>query len=375
MHVHSHVSPYDLIKKYVGESSPPNSLSDSHLSSDGGDGGKEGVGDGAGFGSESEEFTDSDDDVAAVTASSGLKDRRVAARFNSFRISGQKIQIYSDCSAENGAIGHYSLSSSSSDRDGDEEDNDADADDDDDDDEAGFEEDRDSCYDADVSLQESPCIRKLPPPPPPPLVMDVVPPPCKPPRRKSSEKELRPSRNAATSEAVPKLQLQIVDLDEPAASAARLISNGINCGGAEHPRRTATLPRLASRPVGGSDKIHVSRQTSAESHRGGGGSVTSRSRSFAGGSGSSRESLLFGISQNFSTEIMKELYGSKTSLLQHLDQEHRRKRLSDPAAGSSRAAPVAATVAGEEATGSPAVRPDQEEADGIGNRGVVNLVW
>ncbi len=336
-----HVNPYDLIKKYVAESSPPNSLSDSHLSSDGGGDGKEkrNGGDGGDFliGSESEEFTESDDGgddrVATKAAAAGLGDRCVVARFNSFRISGQKIQIYSDCSADNGRSGNYSLSSSSSssERDGDEEDNDADADDDDDDDDDEDDglEDRDSCYDADVSLTESPRVSKFPPPPlPPPFppAVDLAPPPCKPPRRKSSEKELRP---ALQRPAAPNLQLRIVDLSPPPGATST------------PQRRTSTLPRpSSSRLSGDSHKLQLSRQTSSESssQQQRRGSLTSRSRSFAGGgSASSRESLLlFGISQNFSSEVMKELYGSKTSLLQHLDQEQRRKqRLSDPTAAAS----------------------------------------
>ncbi len=332
----AHVNPYDLIKKYVAESSPPNSLSDSHLSSDGGGDGKEKRNGGGGdflIGSESEEFTESDDGgedrVATKAAAVGLADHCVVARFNSFRISGQKIQIYSDCSADNGRSGNYSLSSSSSssERDGDEEDNDADADDDDDDDDDEDDdglEDRESSYDADVSLTESPRVSKFPPPLPPPFPpIDLAPPPCKPPRRKSSETELRP---ALQRPAEPALQLRIVDLASPAPGATSTPQ-----------RRTSTLPRpSSSRLSGDSHKLQLSRQTSSESssqqRR---GSLTSRSRSFAGGGGgsaSSRESLLlFGISQNFSSEVMKELYGSKTSLFQHLDQEQRRKqRLSDP---------------------------------------------
>jgi hypothetical protein len=341
----AHVNPYDLIKKYVAESSPPNSLSDSHLSSDGGGDGKEKRNGGGDFliGSESEEFTESDDGgddrVATKAAAAGLEDRCVVARFNSFRISGQKIQIYSDCSADNGRSGNYSLSSSSSssERDGDEEDNDADADDDDDDDDDEDDglEDRELCYDADVSLTESPRVSKFPPPPlPPPFPpasVDLAPPPCKPPRRKSSEKELRPALHRPAA-AAPDLQLRIVDLSPPP------------CATSTPQRRTSTLPRpSSSRLSGDSHKLQLSRQTSSESssqqqrH----GSLTSRSRSFAGGGGgsaSSRESLLlFGISQNFSSEVMKELYGSKTSLLQHLDQEQQRRkqRLSDPTAAAS----------------------------------------
>ncbi len=365
----AHVNPYDLIKKYVAESSPPNSLSDSHLSSDGGGDGKEKRNSGDNFliGSESEEFTESDDGgddrVATKAAAAGLGDRCVVARFNSFRISGQKIQIYSDCSADNGRSGNYSLSSSSSssERDGDEEDNDADADDDDDDDDEEDDglEDRESCYDADVSLTESPRISKFPPPPlPPPFppAVDLAPPPCKPPRRKSSEKELRP---ALQRPAAPDLQLRIVDLSPPPPGATSTPQ-----------RRTSTLPRpSSSRLSGDSHKLQLSRQTSSESssQQQRRGSLTSRSRSFAGGGGgsaSSRESLLlFGISQNFSSEVMKELYGSKTSLLQHLDQEQQRRkqRLSDPTVaaasgvvslvdGDARAVPVLAAPAAAEET-------------------------
>jgi hypothetical protein len=276
------------------------------------------------------------------------------ARFNSFRISGQKIQIYSDCSADNGRSGNYSLSSSSSssERDGDEEDNDADADDDDDDDDEEDDdglEDRELCYDADVSLTESPRVSKFPPPLPPPFPpsVDLAPPPCKPPRRKSSEKELRPAL-PRPAPAAPDLQLRIVDLAPPPGATTSTPQ-----------RRTSTLPRpSSSRLSGDSHKLQLSRQTSSESssQQQRRGSLTSRSRSFAGGGGSasSRESLLlFGISQNFSSEVMKELYGSKTSLLQHLDQEQQRRkqRLSDPTTaaasgvvslvdGDARAAPV-----------------------------------
>ena len=181
-------------------------------------------------------------------------------------------------------------------------------------------------------MLESPRVRKplLPPPLPPPLTppppSELAPPPCKPPRRKSAEKELQPPRGNSTTvtDPLPQLQVQIVNLDGQTMVAGS--SNSV-----EYQRRTATLPRpaTATRRISNSDKIRVSRQTSAESR---GGSVTSRSRSFA----SSRESLhLFGISQNFSSEVMRELYGSKTSLLQHLDnrEQRRNKRLSDPAVG------------------------------------------
>jgi hypothetical protein len=379
------VSPYDLIKKYVAESSPPNSLSDSHLSSDGGGGGGKECGGGnprefIGR-SESEEFTDSDeDDLAAMTAAAaaavGIDNcRGVQARFNnSFRISGQKIQIYSDCSAiehgGGGRTGNYSLSSSSSERDGDdEEDNDADDDDDDDEDDDVNGGDHDSCYDADVSVLESPRVRSklspppIPPPPlppPPPAVM--APPPCKPPRRKSSEKELKPTPRthaAVPAASLPQLQLQIINLNKTAAVGAA--AEGVSVI-ESYQRRTATLPRSGAV----ADKPRVSRQTSAESR---GGSVTSRSRSFA----SSRESLLFGISKNFSSEVMRELYGSKTSLLQHLDQEQqqqRRQRLSDPAAAAGRVVVSIVDGDGGEAATAPAP-PTPSESSETGERNCI----
>ena len=61
-------------------------------------------------------------------------------------------------------------------------------------------------------------------------------------------------------------------------------------------------------------------------------SAASRSKSFNG----SRESLnLFGsvdfknlgISKNFSSDVIREVYGSKTSLLKHLDQQREERKL------------------------------------------------
>ena len=76
------------------------------------------------------------------------------------------------------------------------------------------------------------------------------------------------------------------------------------------------------------EKTVLYRKTSSDSQK----SAASRSKSFNG----SRESLNlfgsvdfknFGISKNFSSEIIQEVYGSKTSLLKHLDQQREERKL------------------------------------------------
>ena len=280
----TNVSPYDLIKKYV-EDTPPNSLSDSNLSSDGG------------LVDQNKVFDDDKSD--SEYSDSDSEEHTGIARYDSFKISGQKIQIYSDSSVRQ----DYSSCESEHESDGD-----ADS--------------EYSNYDADCSVVESP---RLPPRDhilrrslgaSPPTVQDIVKrrsvevppvmhirrstsPPMKPPRRKSAEKEL--------------VEAGKVDMTVDDSMTRRV--------GAE----MSSLPRPRQQPFACNSKVMISRKISSDSQR----SLTSRSKSFSG----SRDSLFgsvdfknFGISKNFSSEIIQELYGSKTSLLKNIELQNERRR-------------------------------------------------
>ena len=282
------VSPYDLnkvIKKYIQDS--PNSLSDSNLSSD------DQQPDPQPRESDGFSYDDSEDEEAGVHDSSAST-RHFLPGPNGFKISGQKIQIYSDGSVTATDTGDanlraYSLSDSEE--------------------ESGGEEDssEDSNYDADCSVLESPRIVVKAP--------EVVEAPMKPPRRRSAEKDA-----ARIGEDIERLQLQ-----------ERLVGSG---GG------EAVTPSLHSSPssedmktfprsrVSGTRHPHHLlagvRRSSPDTH-----SAASRSRSFNG----SRESLnifgsadSLGISKNFSSDVIREVYGSKTSLLKHLRQDSAQQR-------------------------------------------------
>ena len=232
--------------------------------------------------SEESDFSYSDDDNVNDSVSH-------FTNANGFKISGQKIQIYSDGSVtatDSGNIRAYSLSESE-----DESDKES--------------EYSNSNYDADCSVVESPRF--------PTKVVDDA--PRKPPRRRSSEKEQN-----GVAEDVVRLQLQdINDSDVPRSSP--------------NPNDMKTFPRSSfprkdrnSQTPNG--KTMVYRKSSSDSQK----SAASRSKSFNG----SRESLNlfgsvdfknFGISKNFSSEIIQEVYGSKTSLLKHLDQQREERKL------------------------------------------------
>ena len=265
------VSPYDLIKKYIPDS--PNSLSDSNLSSD--DPPEKSY-----QKSEESDFSDSDDmvndGVSHFTTSNG------------FKISGQKIQIYSDGSVtatDTANVRAYSLSESEDESD---------------------KESEYSNYDADCSVVESPRV------PAKHIEEDLT--PRKPPRRKSVEKEVFVPADSGSS-------MQIVDLLEPKAiRSSPQLSN------------VKTFPRSVvqdkARQVLPEEKTVPVKIIGADLHK---SSNTTRSKSFNG----SRESLnLFGsvdfknlgISKNFSSELIQEVYGSKTSLLKHLDQERKQRK-------------------------------------------------
>ena len=164
-----------------------------------------------------------------------------------------------------------------------------------------------SNYDADCSVVESP---RFPARNTDTTATDVNSIPRKPPRRKSVEKELpAPSQKVFGSEAGnPREELNAIR-SSPLESAVKTL-----------PRSTTQdRARKSERKTGPiSDLVRAS-----------GGA--SRSKSFNG----SRESLnLFGsvdfnnlgISKNFSSELIQEVYGSKTSLLKHLDQERKQRR-------------------------------------------------
>ena len=263
------VSPYDLIKKYTVQDSP-NSLSDSNLSSDD----QQPIIAHNQKLSESEDFGFSDEEETVHGGST----RHFLPGPNGFKISGQKIQIYSDGSvtatdAGTGNMeGSYSLSESDSDQ-----------------------ESEDSSYDADCSVLESPRI-----------IAKTAEVPVKPPRRRSAEKDA-----ARIAEDIERLQLQ-----EERISKASVSSDDMK-----------TFPRSR---ISGARPHHVRHDT--KSGQSSEGSLHSRSRSFNG----SRESLnIFGstdfknlgISKNFSSDVIREVYGSKTSLLKHLDQQREERRL------------------------------------------------
>ena len=267
------VSPYELIKKYIPES--PNSLSDSNLSSD--DPPEKGY-----QKSDESDFSDSDDMV-----NNGVSHFTTP---NGFKISGQKIQIYSDGSVtatDSVNVRAYSLSETEDESD---------------------KESEYSNYDADCSVVESPRFptRNTD-------TVEVNSIPRKPPRRKSVDKELPPP-------AVP--SRETVAPSEPNAIRSSPGSES----------EVKTFPRLThqdrARPLL-EERRKSDRKTGPDVSRPSGGA--SRSKSFNG----SRESLnLFGsvdfnnlgISKNFSTELIQEVYGSKTSLLKHLDQERKQRR-------------------------------------------------
>ena len=129
----------------------------------------------------------------------------------------------------------------------------------------------------------------------------------KPPRRKSAEKEI------VVNASPTKSQLQLLDLENEASS----------------PILGGTIP--TSPGHSNSSKPLISRQMSSDSQA---SAATARSKSFSGsrdslfGSGSDFKNV--GISKNFSSEIIRELYGSKTSLLKTLELENARRRQSIP---------------------------------------------
>ena len=269
------VSPYELIKKYIPES--PNSLSDSNLSSD--DPPEKGY-----QKSDESDFSDSDDMV-----NNGVSHFTTP---NGFKISGQKIQIYSDGSVtatDSVNVRAYSLSETEDESD---------------------KESEYSNYDADCSVVESPRFptRNTD-------TVEVNSIPRKPPRRKSVDKELPPPAEKVLSR-------ETVAPSEPNAIRSSPGSES----------EVKTFPRLThqdrARPLL-EERRKSDRKTGPDVSRPSGGA--SRSKSFNG----SRESLnLFGsvdfnnlgISKNFSTELIQEVYGSKTSLLKHLDQERKQRR-------------------------------------------------
>ena len=267
------VSPFDLIKKYIQDS--PNSLSDSNLSSDD----QQQKSDHKSCESDYS-YSDDDPDNSACHFVPSVG----SAESNGFKISGQKIQIYSDGSVtatDNTNLRAYSLSES----------------------EESDKESEYSNYDADCSVMESPRIAIK--------VSDET--PVKPPRRRSAEKDA-----ARIAEDIERLQLQ--DRGKYKTSP--------------NPDDMRTFPRTGTgrtERVGtdtrSSDTSSVRKSSADSSH-----SAPSRSKSFNG----SRESLnLFGsvdfknlgISKNFSSDVIREVYGSKTSLLKHLDQQREERKL------------------------------------------------
>ena len=266
------VSPFDLIKKYIQDS--PNSLSDSNLSSDD----QQQKSDHKSCESDYS-YSDDDPDNSACHFVPSVG----SAESNGFKISGQKIQIYSDGSVtatDNTNLRAYSLSES----------------------EESDKESEYSNYDADCSVMESPRIAIK--------VSDET--PVKPPRRRSAEKDA-----ARIAEDIERLQLQ--DRGKYKTSP--------------NPDDMRTFPRTGTgrtERVGtdtrSSDTSSVRKSSADSSH-----SAPSRSKSFNG----SRESLnLFGsvdfknlgISKNFSSDVIREVYGSKTSLLKHLDQQREERK-------------------------------------------------
>ena len=272
------VSPYDLIKKYSVQDSP-NSLSDSNLSSDD----QQPIIPHNQKLSESEDFGFTDDDEEEEPGNRGST-RHFLPGPNGFKISGQKIQIYSDGSvtatdAGTGNLGGSGYSDSESDQESD-----------------------DSSYDADCSVLESPRIV---------VKTSASEVPVKPPRRRSAEKDA-----ARIAEDIERLQLQ----EERISSESQRASVSSD--------DMKTFPR--SRISGHRPHYHQRHET--QSGQLSEASLQSRSRSFNG----SRESLnIFGstdfknlgISKNFSSDVIREVYGSKTSLLKHLDQQREERRL------------------------------------------------
>ena len=270
------VSPYDLIKKYTVQDSP-NSLSDSNLSSDD----QQPIIAHNQKLSESEDFGFSDEEEPV----NGGSTRHFLPGPNGFKISGQKIQIYSDGSvtatdAGTGNLGGsgYSISDSESDQESD-----------------------DSSYDADCSVLESPRI-----------IVKTAEVPVKPPRRRSAEKDA-----ARIAEDIERLQLQ----EERISTERQQPSVSSNDDIKTFPRSRISGPRP-----------HHQRHDIRTGQSSEGSLQELRSRSFNG----SRESLnIFGstdfknlgISKNFSSDVIREVYGSKTSLLKHLDQQREERRL------------------------------------------------
>ena len=274
------VSPFDLIKKYIQDS--PNSLSDSNLSSDD----QQQKSDNKSCEEESEcDYGYSDEDPVNDSSGCHFVPSVGSTGSNGFKISGQKIQIYSDGSiAATDTIQAYSLSES--------EESDKDS--------------EDSNYDADCSVLESPRIAiKVP---------DET--PVKPPRRRSAEKDA-----ARIAEDIERLQLQ-----DQEQSKYKSSPNPDDMG--TFPRSSTGRAERISVDTRNSDSSSGVRKSSADSSHSG----PSRSKSFNG----SRESLnLFGsvdfknlsISKNFSSDVIREVYGSKTSLLKHLDQQREERKL------------------------------------------------
>ena len=271
------VSSFDLIKKYIQDS--PNSLSDSNLSSDDQHQKSDNK-------SCESDYSYSDDDPVHDNSTRHFVPSEGSAGSNGFKISGQKIQIYSDGSVtatDTTNIRAYSLSESEDESD---------------------KESEYSNYDADCSVMESPRIAIK--------VSDET--PVKPPRRRSAEKDA-----ARIAEDIERLQLQ--DRGKYKSSP--------------NPDDMRTFPRSSTgrtervlTDTRNSDSSTGVRKSSVDSSHSG----PSRSKSFNG----SRESLnLFGsvdfknlsISKNFSSDVIREVYGSKTSLLKHLDQQREERKL------------------------------------------------
>ena len=258
------VSPYDLIKKFSVQDSP-NSLSDSNLSSDD----QQPITHQKLF--ESEEFGYSDEEETINDSST----RHFLPGQNGYKISGQKIQIYSDGSVTATDTGAGTPRADSLTESEPEEESDP--------------ENEDSSYDADCSVLESPRMTVK--------TSDTI--PVKPPRRRSAEKDA-----ARISEDIERLQLQSVDMK--------------------------TFPR--SRITGSHDTRAVTRPGGEDRSEDRGHSAAARSRSFNTGPESVNISGLsdfknLGISKNFSSDVIREVYGSKTSLLKHLDHQREERRL------------------------------------------------
>ena len=276
------VSPFDLIKKYIQDS--PNSLSDSNLSSDD----QQAKSDNKSCEEESEcDYGYSDEDPGHDSSGCHFVPSVGSTGSNGFKISGQKIQIYSDGSiAATDTIQAYSLSESEEESD---------------------KESEYSNYDADCSVLESPRIAIK--------VSDET--PVKPPRRRSAEKDA-----ARIAEDIERLQLQ----DQQSQSKYKSSPNPDDMR--TFPRSSTGRTERIPADTRNSDSSSGVRKSSVDSSHSG----PSRSKSFNG----SGESLnLFGsvdfknlsISKNFSSDVIREVYGSKTSLLKHLDQQREERKL------------------------------------------------